>query len=201
MSERKKTWQEMTDRNSKWFTAADIYQMNEGREMTLRVSAFKQGKVEQSKRRVVALTLDTGEGSKPLDKPLGMNPTNNKTVTDIYGSDKPAEWVEQKILITVYIARDKDPQNPGKMCDCIRIRPRKPKDGAALGPGPKTFDLDDLIEQVGMATSLAEIESLRPKSVPKSVSEDDRARLKQAFADRSEGLAAEAAFTAEQAAS
>ena len=79
MSERKKSWAEMTDRNSEWFTWPDILEMTSGRtEVTLRVVKAEQGKIKQSDKRVVALTLD---GAK---RRLGLNATNAKMITSIY---------------------------------------------------------------------------------------------------------------------
>ena len=82
MSERKKSWAEMTDRNSEWFTWPDILEMTGGKqEVTLQVVKAEQGKIKQSNKRVVALTFD---GAK---KPLGLNATNAKSITSLYGTD------------------------------------------------------------------------------------------------------------------
>lgn len=120
MSERKKSWAEMTDRNSEWLTWPDLLEMNGERDVTLRIERATQGKIKQSNKRVVALYF------AGVKKPLGLNATNAKVITSITGSDKPDDWVAAKALITLYIGRDKDPTIPGAQCNCVRIRPRKP---------------------------------------------------------------------------
>lgn len=121
MSERDKSWAEMTDRNSEWFTWPDILEMTGGRtEVTLRVVKAEQGKIKQSDKRVVALTLD---GAK---RRLGLNATNAKMITSIYGTDKPAAWAAAGILLTLYVGRARDPDGGGD-CNCVRIRAKRPE--------------------------------------------------------------------------
>lgn len=121
MSEHDKSWAEMTDRNSEWFTWPDILEMTGGRtEVTLRVIKAEQGKIKQSDKRVVALTLD---GAK---RRLGLNATNAKMITSIYGTDKPSAWAADKILLTLYVGRARDPDGGGD-CNCVRIRAKRPE--------------------------------------------------------------------------
>lgn len=122
MSERKKSWAEMTDRNSEWLTWPDLLEMNGGADVTLRIERATQGKIKQSNKRVVALYF------AGVKKPLGLNATNAKTITALTGSDKPADWVEGRALVTLFIGKDKDPSSDvkGALCNCVRIRPRKP---------------------------------------------------------------------------
>ncbi len=120
MTERKKSWAEMTDRNSEWLTWPDLLEMNGERDVTLRIERAIQGKIKQSNKRVVALYF------AGVKKPLGLNATNAKVITSITGSDKPDDWVAAKAMITLFIGRDKDPTIPGAQCNCVRVRPRKP---------------------------------------------------------------------------
>jgi hypothetical protein len=128
MTDRKKAWAEMTDRNSKWFTWADILEMTDGKqEVTVRVVKAAQGKIDQSNKRVVALTFDG------VAKPLGLNATTAKSITSLYGTEYPSDWEAQRITLTLYIGRDKDPTIPGAMCNCVRVRNRKPADAQVRG--------------------------------------------------------------------
>lgn len=153
MSERKKSWAEMTDRNSEWFTWADILTMTAGkREVTLRVTKAVQGKIKQSNKRVVALTFD---GAK---KPLGLNPTNAAEIEALYGTDKPADWEAQRILLTLYIGRTKDPKRPGHECNCVRVRNRKPSPAEVHGA---KYDREIALAMIGGAGTEADLTAAR----------------------------------------
>lgn len=152
MSERKKSWAEMTDRNSEWLTWPDLLEMNGERDITLRIERAIQGKIKQSNKRVVALHF------AGVKKPLGLNATNAKVITSITGSDKPADWAEAKALITLYIGRDKDPTIPGAQCNCVRIRPRKPSEAQLFAA---KYDHERWLTLIGEAASPEDVAAAR----------------------------------------
>lgn len=172
MSEQRKSWAEMTDRNSEWFTWPDILEMTGGkREITLRVVEAKQGKIKQSNKRVVALTL---EGVK---KPLGLNATNAKMITSIYGTDKPADWSDAKILLTLYVGEARDPDSGGK-CGCVRIRAKKP---AATQLHGAKYDHASAMAMIGMAKTAEELTECRATIGAQKPPAASHAELKAAF--------------------
>ncbi len=152
MTERKKSWAEMTDRNSEWLTWPDLLEMNGERDTTLRIERAIQGKIKQSNKRVVALYF------AGVKKPLGLNATNAKVITSIVGSDKPDDWVAAKALITLYIGRDKDPTIPGAQCNCVRVRPRKPTEAQLFAA---KYDHDRWFALIGEAASPEDVAAAR----------------------------------------
>lgn len=103
-----------------------------------------------------------------------------EAIRDLYGTPNPKKWYGK--LITLYATTC---DAFGSKKDCIRVRNVKPKDDAPQPESSKTpFDLEALIHAVKTCSSTNSLNSLKPKSVPKSVSEEDRARLKAAFAER-----------------
>lgn len=191
MSERKKSWAEMTDRNSEWFTWTDILTMTAGkREVTLRVVKATQGHIKQSKnKRVVALKF---EGAK---NPLGLNPTNAAEIESLYGTDKPADWEAQRILLTLYIGRTKDPKRPGQECNCVRIRNRKPSPAEVHGA---KYDREIALAMIGGAGTEADLTAARAAltALKPPAADADALRAAIAEADKRIKAAAEAAEAA-----
>lgn len=188
-AERKKSWAEMTDRNSEWLTWPDILEMTAGRqEVTLRVAKCEQGKIKQSGKRVVAVTFD---GAK---KPLGLNATNAKTITALYGTDKPAEWQERKILLTLFVGTARDPDGGGQ-CNCVRIRNRKPTDAEVFGA---KYDRAIALKLIADAVSLDELESARATISAQRPPKADHADLKAAIESRDAAIKAAHASAVEQ---
>lgn len=183
MSERKKSWAEMTDRNSEWFTWPDILEMTGGKqEVTLQVVKAEQGKIKQSNKRVVALTFD---GAK---KPLGLNATNAKSITSLYGTDKPADWADQRILLTLFVGQARDPESGGQ-CNCVRIRAKKPSVSQLHGA---KYDHDAALALIASATSQAEIDAHRVTIAAQKPPAAHHAALKDAFAAREAEIKEEA---------
>ena len=179
-TERRKSWVEMTDRNSKWFTWADIVELTGGRqEVTLRVVRADQGKIEQSKKRVVALHLEDASGVK-VDKPLGLNPTNAKTITAIYGTDKPDDWADKHVLLTLFVGRANDPSSPikGAQCNCVRIKPVIPTAGALHR---KSYDHAAWLEIAAAASTSDEVQAARELATALKPPKEHHAEIKAAI--------------------
>lgn len=181
MADINRHWKTMTDSNSKWFTYAQIHELTGGSDCTVRVIGAKQGLIEQSKRRVVALEL---EG---IEKPLGLNPTNAQSITDLYGTGIVADWVDAKILVTLYIGRDKDPKHPGQLCDCVRVRPKKPTPDMLWNAEPPAYDHATALQMYAEATDEDSIGAAREYAVshraPRSA-HADLAKAAKAAKDR-----------------
>lgn len=76
----------------------------------------------------------TGPGGKKDDKlvarftnpdilPMVMNVTNSKTITELYGTNKPAEWTGKSVVLFA----DPNVSRGGEMVGGIRIRPYIPQ--------------------------------------------------------------------------
>lgn len=76
----------------------------------------------ETKQRAV-LTLVDRDGVVQL--PLELNPTNRKTIIQLYGT-KPSAWVGQ--FITLYPTTT---EMAGQTVDCIRVRPQVPGKAAS----------------------------------------------------------------------
>lgn len=106
-------------------------------------------------------------------------------IRDLYGTGNPKAWRGKWITLFATVET-----HFGKKQDCIRVRNVKPE-GAAQAH--TALNLEALLHAVKTCSSLASLESLKPKSVPKSMSVEDRDRLKVAFAERREFLEKQAA--------
>lgn len=191
-TERRKSWVEMTDRRSEWFTWADIIEITGGAQtIVVRVTGFKQGKISQSNKRVVALDLATATGKPP--KPLGLNATNARQISAIYGTDKPADWVERQIILSLYVGQDRDPQGGGT-CNCVRVHKRKPTaaelHGARYDHASALALLESAADRESLESARATIKAQRPPA-------EHHAAIKQAIADAEERVAAGEAMAAE----
>ncbi len=191
-TERRKSWVEMTDRRSEWFTWADIIETTGGAQtIVVRVTGFKQGKISQSNKRVVSLDLATATGKLP--KPLGLNATNARQISAIYGTDKPADWVERQIILSLYVGQDRDPQGGGT-CNCVRVHKRKPTaaelHGARYDRASALALLESAADRESLESARATIKAQRPPA-------EHYAEIKQAIADAEERVAAGEAMAAE----
>lgn len=69
---------------------------------------------------------------------LALNKTNGKTIANLYGTSIEG-WVGQRIAL--YIGKTRDPDSGRSDYPCIRVRPRRPSDGAT----------DDAIDETRLA--------------------------------------------------
>lgn len=201
-AERKKSWVEMTDRNSEFFTWADIVEMTAGgNRIVLQVVAAKQGEVKQAGKkgkRGVALSLADADG-KVYPRPLLLNPTNAKAMTANMGTDKPADWEARQPCIGLFIGRANDPKNPGTECNCVRIS--KGLADASDLHGAK-YNKGAALSKIAAAQTADELTEVRAKIGSQRPPAADHAELKTAVAAAekriAELVAAAAAIAAEQ---
>ncbi len=106
-------WRTLT--NEKWLKYYHI----EGRDRTVTITEMKKGEVRKPNGEKdfmpVALLEET-------DKELGLNKTNCKTISEIYGTTDYTQWIGKKI--TIYATTTT--KRGGEVCGCIRVRPKKP---------------------------------------------------------------------------
>jgi hypothetical protein len=165
---KKAHWRALTETNSNNFTFGDILEINpDGADLTVQVVSAKGGVVEgnldgkMTRTRKVILTF------VGIKRPLGLNPTNARTIAGIYGTPYPADWEAQQIKLTLYATKTK---LKGEIVDCVRIRPVKPAAnvpvyGVASGNGATSpapdFDLDGWLAAIADCPTREEFEQLR----------------------------------------
>lgn len=180
MTATERDWREDTDRNSNYFTHADITELTKGgTEITVRIVKAVAGKVKTRKsKRAVLLTFGGG-----IDKPLGLNPTNATAIEKLLGTEKYVRWVGKSV--TLYISRtdrgrtEDDPEpgpgeKPGTInVKCVRVRPKLPgPDAAVYGesapralesvPADETpFDLEGWLARFVTCTTSSELTQAR----------------------------------------
>jgi hypothetical protein len=102
-----------------------------GKQRTYKINKVQRITTEfrnETKQRAV-LTLVDRDGVVQL--PLELNPTNRKTIQQLYGT-KPSAWVGQ--FITLYPTTT---EMAGATVDCIRVRPTVPGKAAHASPKNK----------------------------------------------------------------
>jgi hypothetical protein len=102
-----------------------------GKQRTFKINKVQRITTEfrnETKQRAV-LTLIDRDGVVQL--PLELNPTNRKTIQQLYGT-KPSAWVGQ--FITLYPTTT---EMAGATVDCIRVRPTVPGKAAPAGRSNK----------------------------------------------------------------
>lgn len=114
-------WREWMDNKSDYVKAWDL----KGREVTLQIAKAQQGTIEDKKKRKkdrMPVVYFVAKPGKEACKPLGMNVTNCKTVSGMYGND-PTKWPGKWITLYPTTTDSSD-----GVVDCIRIRPMVPQD-------------------------------------------------------------------------
>lgn len=209
MAQVERDWREDTDRNSNYFTHADITELTKGgTEITVRIVKAVAGKVKTRKsKRAVLLTFAGG-----IEKPLGLNPTNATSIEKLLGTEKYARWVGS--AITLYISRtdrgrtEDDPEpgpgeKPGTInVKCVRVRPmRPPSDATVYGEAtsrtlesvpataPEPFDLDGWLAAIADCETPSDLTSLRAKLNATARPKEARAPLAAAIKAAEERIA------------
>ena len=116
-------WRKLMDERE-YIYAEDL----QGKACDVQISRIVAGQLTGEKNRKTKKPLCYFAGKK---KPLALNKTNCKTLTNITGTGEIEQWIGQ--WITIFPTTTNDPT--GNVVDCIRINPRPPKPPAERGNG------------------------------------------------------------------
>jgi hypothetical protein len=128
------------------FCAADLWSEQQQRyaEIVVQIVAVKKGEVVGDKGRKKSMPFVTMRSAKTgqiIEKPLGLNATNCKTLASVAGSPNTDKWKD--LWITLYVTQT----DVGReKVDAIRIRPELAQaPQQKTNPPPKTegFDIND----------------------------------------------------------
>lgn len=115
---------------SAWLRAEDL----NGKDFTLTISGFGEGKLPDGKTQVYL-------EFKGTEKKLGVNRTNGNIIADVLGTDEMDDWVGKKI--TLYPTKT---EFQGKRVACIRVRDDVPQQAArAAAPAQRA----PIAEEIG----------------------------------------------------
>lgn len=112
--------------DAKWLVAAHL----QGRDATVTIESVRAGEIvgEAGRRDRMPIVKLRGK-----ELPLGLNKTNCKTISAMYGNDTAA-WVGKQITLFPTTCKAKE----GGIVDCIRVRPSIPiPAGATKTPDPE----------------------------------------------------------------
>lgn len=89
---------------------------------------------------------------KETEKGMALNATNGKTIAGLYGN-KVEDWAGKKIAL--YKSRTRNPSG-GDDVDCLRVRPKPPKDTAE----PEPIDPQPYLDAIANAATLDELKEV-----------------------------------------